>query len=118
LVILHPIHIPDKWLVGKVNGFTSLYTSMGRGSLRNEIHALVNFNFILLLIVAGERSWSFNRINKEANVRNSMPGRKPIHRLRIQYIQQTCNWKLTVLSPFSVFFFLSVGFSLILSSAQ
>lgn len=38
-----------------VFNFTSLYTSRGRGNLRNDIHALVNFSFIFFAALLDDK---------------------------------------------------------------
>lgn len=42
--------------IQKLATCTSLYTSTGSGNLRNDIHALVNLDFIFLAILVDE-SW-------------------------------------------------------------
>lgn len=50
-----------KVIMGAVHGpinifnFTSLYTSRGRGNLRNDIHALVNFSFIFFAALLDDK---------------------------------------------------------------
>lgn len=42
---------------------TSLYTSIGSGNLRNDIHALLNLDFIFLAILVDE-SWKIKHKNE------------------------------------------------------